>query len=74
MIRQLRHFTQAHRLNLAVIMGRWMILVNKGFEATIISGASQFLNSGGKFSLAPGFSPVMMVQKRRKAVSTRFSQ
>jgi hypothetical protein len=38
------------------------------------SGASQFLNSGGKFSLAPGFSPVMMVQKRRKAVSTRFSQ
>jgi hypothetical protein len=24
-----------------------------------IAGASQFLNSGGKFSLAPGFSPVM---------------
>jgi len=34
------------------------------------SGASQFLNSGGKFSLAPGFSPVMMVEKRRKAVLT----
>jgi hypothetical protein len=32
--------------------------------------ASQFLNSGGKFSLAPGFSPVMMVEKRRKAVLT----
>jgi len=29
---------------------------------------SQFLNSGGKFSLAPGFSPVTMVEKRRKAV------
>jgi hypothetical protein len=33
MIRQLGHFTQAHELNLALIMGRWMILVNKGFEA-----------------------------------------
>jgi hypothetical protein len=33
-------------------------------------GASQFLNSGGKFSLAPGFSPVMMIEKRRKAVLT----
>jgi hypothetical protein len=33
-------------------------------------GASQFLNSGGKFSLARGFSPVMMVEKRRKAVLT----
>jgi hypothetical protein len=28
------------------------------------------LNSGEKFSLAPGFSPVMMVEKHRKAVST----
>jgi len=34
------------------------------------SGASHFLNSGGKFSLAPGFSPVMMIEKRRKAVLT----
>jgi hypothetical protein len=25
---------------------------------------------GGKFSLAPGFSPVMMVEKRREAVLT----
>jgi hypothetical protein len=33
MIRQLRHFTQAHRLKLAIIMGQWMILVNEGFEA-----------------------------------------
>jgi hypothetical protein len=30
------------------------------------SGASHFLNSGGKFSLAPGFSPVMMIEKVRK--------
>jgi hypothetical protein len=29
MIRQLRHFTQAHRLKLAIIMGQWMILVNE---------------------------------------------
>jgi hypothetical protein len=35
-------------------------------------GASQFLSSGGKFSLAPGFSPVMMVEKRREAVLTAF--
>jgi hypothetical protein len=28
------------------------------------------LNSGEKFSLAPGFSPVMMVKKRREAVLT----
>jgi hypothetical protein len=26
-------------------------------------GASQFLNYDGKFSLAPGFSPVMLVEK-----------
>ncbi|MGD0208449.1 MAG: hypothetical protein ABSC89_12665 [Verrucomicrobiota bacterium] len=30
------------------------------------------MNSGGKFSLAPGFSPVMMVEKRRAAVLTAF--
>jgi len=30
------------------------------------------LNTGGKFSLAPGFSPVMMVEKRREAVLTAF--
>jgi hypothetical protein len=29
------------------------------------------LNGGEKFSLAPGFSPVMPVEKRREAVSTR---
>jgi hypothetical protein len=34
-------------------------------------GASQLLNSGEKFSLAPGFSPVIPVEKRQKAVSTR---
>jgi uncharacterized protein YneR len=33
-------------------------------------GVLQYLNSGGKFSLAPGFSPVMMIEKRRKAVLT----
>jgi hypothetical protein len=30
----------------------------------------QFFYSGEKFSLAPGFSPVMRVEKRRKAVLT----
>jgi hypothetical protein len=34
----------------------------------------QFFYSGEKFSLAPGFSPVMMVEKRRKAVLTASEQ
>jgi hypothetical protein len=47
-------------------------LVHKKSESRPSAGASQFLNSGGKFSLAPGFSPVMMVEKRREAVLTAF--
>jgi hypothetical protein len=34
------------------------------------AGASQFLNSGENFSLAPGFSPVVPVRNRWEAVST----
>jgi hypothetical protein len=34
----------------------------KASEGCRLAGASQFLKSGRKFSLAPGFSPVMMVE------------
>jgi hypothetical protein len=40
--------------------------------AKVAKGASQFLNSGGQFSLAPGFSPVMTVEKHREAVLAAF--
>jgi len=33
-------------------------------------GRISIFEQRGKFSLAPGFSPVMMVKKRRKAVLT----
>jgi hypothetical protein len=35
-----------------------------------VPDATQLLTGVGKFSLAPGFSPVTMVEKRPKAVLT----
>jgi hypothetical protein len=36
----------------------------------VFAGAHLIFEQFRRFSLAPGFSPVMMVEKRREAVST----
>jgi hypothetical protein len=43
---------------------------NVKIAACSCRGAAHFLNSSQKFSLAPGFNPVMMAEKRLEAVST----
>jgi hypothetical protein len=49
-------------------------IVSNNFSNGKTPDASQFLNRAGKISLAPGFSPVMITEDRRGAVSTAFAR